>query len=434
MKFSENMHSAWSSLVANKLRSILTMLGIIIGIAAVIGIMTVGDGLSDSVVGKMSTLGVNNVTLFVQQRNNTEAQQGDIQQMMTGTTMNGDDLITQDMIDALGSKYKSQIDSTGISESAGSGKAEKKGEYANVSVLGVNEHYMDIESVKMKAGRGITGKDDSAGKNVAVVSSRLVKNLFDGNNDKALGSRLSVIRNNKKHTFRIVGVYKYEASSAMQMPTSQSGGAASEKDINTNLYIPVSVSKDISGADDGYSMFTVKTKTSVDSQKFADRAAKFLSGKYYKDNDQFHVSAISMDSMLDAMEDMIGKISLGLAVIAGISLLVGGIGVMNIMLVSVTERTREIGIRKALGATNRDIRRQFVTESVIVCLIGGAIGIILGSILGYAGSDLIGFKAVPSAKSILISFGFAFAIGVFFGFYPARKASRLDPIDALRYE
>ena len=147
-----------------------------------------------------------------------------------------------------------------------------------------------------------------------------------------------------------------------------------------------------------------------------------------------HSEAQSLESMVKQVNDMLGTISTAIAVIAGISLLVGGIGVMNIMLVSVTERTREIGIRKALGAPDSAIRTQFIVESMIICVIGGALGILLGALLGYAGGVLLGMPAVPSIVSIVIAVGFSMLIGVFFGYYPANKAAKLDPIDALRYE
>ncbi len=141
-----------------------------------------------------------------------------------------------------------------------------------------------------------------------------------------------------------------------------------------------------------------------------------------------------MESMLESMTQMLSTVSLAIAVIAGISLLVGGIGVMNIMLVSVTERTREIGTRKALGATNGSIRTQFIVEAVIICLIGGLLGILVGLALGAAGARLLGYAASPSVGVILAAVAFSMSIGVFFGYYPAGKAARLDPIEALRYE
>lgn len=137
---------------------------------------------------------------------------------------------------------------------------------------------------------------------------------------------------------------------------------------------------------------------------------------------------------MEMMQEMMGTLSLAIAVIAGISLLVGGVGVMNIMLVSITERTREIGTRKALGATNGSIRVQFIVESVIICLFGGIIGIAVGAGLGSAGANLLGYAATPSVKAIVTAVTFSVAIGVFFGYYPANKAAKLDPIEALRYE
>jgi putative ABC transport system permease protein len=138
--------------------------------------------------------------------------------------------------------------------------------------------------------------------------------------------------------------------------------------------------------------------------------------------------------MISGVSNMLGTLSIAISVIAGISLLVGGIGVMNIMLVSVTERTREIGTRKALGARNSDIMAQFITEAIIICVIGGAIGIILGLLLGDFGANLLGYPAAPSMETIIIAVAFSMLIGTFFGFYPARKAAKLDPIEALRYE
>lgn len=433
MRIKENIASAWTSLKSNKMRTFLTMLGIIIGIASVIGIMTVGNGLSSTVTSNMSSLGANNVTISVQQRNRRNNNGGSaatsMSSMMSGTTINAQSLISESMIDDVKEKYKNQIDGIGLSENAGSYVLTNKGKNANIMLAGVSEDFLDIESVSVKTGRGLNANDVKNSSYNAVVSSKLVDNLYQGNYKKAVGKKISVVKSGTTYTFDIVGVYKYEASSMMS-----AGSSTSDEDISTSIYIPVKVAKTINASNPGYLNFTIKNKSSINSDKFVKKVIKYMNDKYYSNNEQFHLTGFSMESMLSTMTTMVNSVSLGLAIIAGISLLVGGIGVMNIMLVSVTERTREIGIRKALGATNKDIRHQFVIESIIVCLIGGAIGIVLGSIVGHFGSSAIGFEAYPSVSSILIAFGFSFAIGVFFGFYPANKAAKLDPIDALRYE
>ena len=178
--------------------------------------------------------------------------------------------------------------------------------------------------------------------------------------------------------------------------------------------------------------FTVSVGQSSTLQTFYIVGDYFAS--YYTYNDSWTVSASSLSSLLDSMTEMLASVSLGISAIAAISLLVGGIGVMNIMMVSVTERTREIGTRKALGAPGSAIRMQFITESVILCLIGGAIGVMLGIAAGLGLSAAMQVSGKPSLASILVAFGFSMAIGVFFGYYPANKAAKLDPIEALRYE
>lgn len=259
-----------------------------------------------------------------------------------------------------------------------------------------------------------------------MVSDKLVNNMFEGDIKTALGEELLIELNGDRLRFRIIGVYEYETS-AFYIST------ASEKDISTSMYIPLSTAKRLTDNADGFSNITVQANADEDGAEVARLLKNFLN-RYYRNNDNYQVYAISMDSMIESVNSVMNTLSIAISVIAAISLLVGGIGVMNIMLVSVTERTREIGTRKALGATNNNIRIQFVVESMIICLIGGIIGIILGAVMGYVGSSLLSAPTLPSLKSIVLSVGFSLAVGVFFGYYPANKAAKLDPIEALRYE
>ena len=418
MNLGENIRLAWEGLRAGKMRAFLTMLGIIIGIGSVIGILTVGSGLTDSINSEMSTLGANNIIVMLQSKSNQQSG------FMRG--YEDKDLMTDDMIEALRARYPDAIQYVSLTSTLASGTAKDGKKTANLSLDGVNTDYFDANDVKMLAGSTITESDIDNHKMKAVVSDRLVNNLFDGDVQGALGKKISVYTNFEIYTFTVVGVYKYEQN-MMNM------SFAAAEDVSTSAYIPITVAQRLSGAAEGYASITIMTTSAVSSANFAAVAEHFLN-KYYKNNENYQVAAMSMESILSTVDSMMGTVNIAIAAIAAISLLVGGIGVMNIMLVSVTERTREIGTRKAIGATNGNIRMQFVVESVIICSIGGVIGILFGGVLGYVGSTLIGAPAVPKLSYILLAVGFSMAIGIFFGYYPANKAAKMDPVEALRYE
>lgn len=418
MTFFENIKLALTSLRANMMRSILTMLGIIIGIASVIAIMTVGDGMTASINDSLSNLGATNVTVYIQPKVTDDNR-------FTAVVMDEEDYLTDEMIDALKEKYSDEIQAVSLESSVGGGTIYQGSEEGSVSVTGINLDYLNTNDIKIVSGRMLVDRDIDGARNVAMISDKLADKLFGDNYNDIIGKEITVEGYNDFNDFTVVGVYKYVSNIPVMM--------INEENITTSVYIPISTAKYINGEDLGYSSFEIKSEIGVDGLTFSEEVKDFLN-HYYEGNENYEVNTFSMESMIEEMNTMLGMVQLALSVIAGISLLVGGIGVMNIMLVSVSERTKEIGTRKAMGATNRNIRMQFVTESIIVCMIGGFIGILLGGSLGYTLSSYIGAASLPTVTSIMISFGFSLAIGVFFGYYPANRAALLNPIDALRYE
>ena len=426
---------ALASVRSNKMRSLLTMLGIIIGIAAVIAIVTVGNSMTGTVTDSMSGMGVSNITVSLTQKDSDDTSgtaQGVTLRRFMDSTPAADDLISQEMIDDFMTDFPDQVNRIELSQEVGNGTIAKYGDpntTIRTTVSGANADSLlaKEEDTPILAGRWLDDEKD-AGRYVAVVSEKFVEQAIGGSNTDAIGKSFTLTINKNLYTFYITGVYEYTEDVYASM-----FGATDDDQIQTNVYIPLDVAKSIAGADAGYQTITVVAANGVDVTSFVDTVGSYFAS-YYTYNDTWTASASSISSLVESMTDMLSTLSLGISAIAAISLLVGGIGVMNIMMVSVTERTREIGTRKALGAPGSAIRMQFITESVILCMIGGVIGVVLGIALGAALSSVVGMTAKPSIASIVVAVGFSMAIGVFFGYYPANKAAKLNPIDALRYE
>ena len=422
----ENVRLALSSLRSNKMRALLTMLGIIIGIGSVIAIVTVGESLTGSITDSMSGLGANNLTVALTQKSTDSGfDQGSVAVRMFGPSAPAaEDLITNEMIEEYRDTFGDQVAAVELTQSMGTGTVTSGSDSATLNLLGVNGEYFTAEDVDVQYGRA--PQDSDGERQVALVSDRFLKDAFGGSISpiNAIGQKFQLKANGSLYDFYIIGVYHYDEEEDGSISLT-----SSSDEVTTTLYMPLQTAKKLAKADAGYQSLTVVGAGDVDQDQFmADTKSFFAS--FYTRNQSYTVDVSSLASLLETMTSMLGTVQTAISAIAAISLLVGGIGVMNIMLVSITERTQEIGIRKALGAPASAIRSQFIVEAIIICLIGGLLGVALGAL----GAHLMGYSARASVSAIVLAVGFSMAIGLFFGYYPANKAAKMNPIDALRYE
>ena len=428
MGLMENVRLAISSLKANKLRALLTMLGIIIGIASVITIVTIGDSLAASINSEMSGFGARNINMYLEQKNLITYNENGEEIYSEYEAPTEKDFVTDEIISDYKKKFADDLLAVPLSESAGSSTLLNGRIKVDIEVYAVNADYFKGENVKIISGRALTEKDNDELRAVTVVSDSFVDKYFKGKYtyDEVLGKSFEA--NIGKNTVKlyICGVYKYNKNDG-------EGMYSSDGKTSTKVFIPMSIYKKINNKSKGYEYFTIIPKENVDLNEFLNKTNSYFS-EAYKSNKKFEPTGYSMESMMESTNKMINSIKLGISAVAAISLLVGGIGVMNIMMVSITERTKEIGIRKALGAGKRVILIQFIVEAVIICIIGGIIGVIIGNGLGAIGAKIMGYSVKVNIYAILYSVAFCMAIGIFFGYYPASKAAKMNPIDALRYE
>lgn len=402
--YKESFLMAWASLIANKMRSILTMLGIIIGVAAVIALVSIGNGVKQDIQNSISSLGSN------------------LLMVMPGAPR------TPGVRQSQGSMKSLKVsDYTAISKLDGVKAASPYTANAYVSIYqsknwtttvsGVSSNFQDVNNWTMAEGRFISSKNVDSRDRVAVIGQTVVKNLFAG--DDPVGKEIRV----KNIPFRIIGVLNSKGNGSMG------------NDQDDVIFIPYTTAMErVEGVDYLRMVYVVASDDNGINRLQSDIENLLRVRHGIKDTNLDDFNIQNMKSIMETMEQTTGTLTLFLGAVAAISLIVGGIGIMNIMLVSVTERTREIGIRKALGATYYVIVTQFLIEAVVISLMGGFIGIALGigvsKLIGLAS----GMSTVVSIPTIILSFGFSMAIGLVFGIYPARKAAKLNPIDALHYE
>ena len=405
MLFTELLKMAALSLVANKMRTLLTMLGIIIGVAAVIAMVSVGMGVKKNVTDSISRLG-SNMLVIMSGSSNRGGPRGAAGSMTT---------LTFDDAEAIKDKVKniSYVSPT----VQGSYQIVYGHENWNSSVTGVIPEYVSIQSLELQSGLFFSQHDVDVRNRVAVIGPTVATNLFDSVNP--VGKKIRI--GNAPYT--VIGLLKSKG---------QSAGGQDQDDV---VLIPLTTAQERLLGITHVLAINVQVADADKMDEVQENIETLLRQRHRiraGAEDDFNVR--NLTSIMETMSSTTTMITLLLGSIAGISLIVGGIGIMNIMMVSVTERTREIGIRKAIGATYNSIMLQFLIESTMISIVGGLIGIVIGIGVAQAISKFGNFTTVISGLSIAASFGFSLFVGIFFGMLPARKAARLDPIDALRYE
>lgn len=392
MTLFQTIKLSWSNITNNKLRSFLTMLGMIIGVASVIILVSLMEGMTDNMLSSFEEMGVHNITVSISGRNGNPV------------------IKEQDMYD-YAQKHKETLNGVTPSVSYQGNLKYNASKLEGIQVTGIDENYIKINKLPLKSGRTIIYSDIASRQKVGVIGSYINKKLFGGM--ARTGDSFYI----NGEMYRVAGIIREQSDS-------------SQWSKDNCLYIPYTTAARQAPAGDITSY--------IFYGKNPDSVLKETSGlQQYLYNIFHNTKAYSVTNLVDLLKEVRSQqnmMTAAIAGIAGISLLVAGIGIMNIMLVSVTERTREIGIRKSLGARRRDIMRQFIMEAGATSSIGGLIGILIGIAGTIKAGSLLDIKAVPSVMVIAVSFGISAGIGMLFGYLPAGKAAKLNPIDALRNE
>ncbi len=405
MKFKRFVIAATKSIMRNKMRGLLTILGIIIGVASVVSLMSLGQGAQADIEDQVASLGTNLIMIHSGSSNRGGVRGG----RGSKPTLKAKD-IEYLKKDASALKYISPVIRANDQVVSG-------GQNWNTSIFGVTPEYKEIKSYEVTSGKFITAKDVKGRKKVALVGKTVVDELFNGNDP--VGSSIRI----RNVPFKVIGVLGEK-------------GTDSRGQDQDDVVIAPSTSV-MYRLGDGETIHEIVVSAVSDSEmETAQNQIETLLRKSHRLSDSqdsdFHV--LDQTEIKEHATSITGTMTLLLSAIAGVSLLVGGIGIMNIMLVSVTERTREIGLRLAVGAHPNDVLIQFLIEATILSVMGGIIGIMAGLGIAYALGSVIGSSVVVDTQMVMLAFAFSGGVGIFFGFYPARKAANLNPIEALRHE
>jgi len=410
MKFQDTLEETLSALMSNKVRTSLTMLGIIIGIASVIVMVSVGQGASKSITERIESNGSN--LLMIMPGSAGTIGYGARQQSGTAQSLTTED---SEQILQLVSYVKAVTN-----EISGRYQIVYKGSNTNTSVMGTDENYAAIRNVDVEYGEFINNSYVESKSKVCILGPSVAESLFGEDSDlsEAIGKTIKI----NKIEFKVIGVTKQKGSS----------GFSNQDDM---IYIPYTTAMRYLSGNEYLSEIDVQIADANKMEEAQTEITNLLLGLHnISDASSADFNISNQSDLLETITSTTQTLTILLGAIAGISLLVGGIGIMNMMLTTVTERTREIGLRKAIGATGDDVSFQFLTESVVLTFSGGLIGVILGCVVSFLVNYFAITSTTISAGSVLLAVGVSAGIGIIFGYYPAKRAAKMNPIEALRYE
>ena len=400
MRIAETAKSAWRSLASNRLRTLLTMLGMIIGVAAVVAVLGIGEGARSSVETRIRSLGANLLMVRPGSASSGGVRSGSVK------TLTREDAVALEKLEGIAAVAP---------EVNGSGQLRYLDKNTNGSVVGITPSYLDVRSLALSSGISFTDLDDEQRARVAIIGSNIARDIYGG--QSPLGTRLQI----NGTAFRVIGVLA-ERGAGMGSP-------------DDSVLVPLSTHQGVLFGQDHLSTISIQVKDEKMSDTVQAQVERVLRLRHKLRDDQANDFQIqSQTEMLATMSQVTGTFTALLGSVAAVSLIVGGIGIMNIMLVSVRERTREIGVRMAVGARRADILLQFLVEAVVVSLAGGIVGIALG----YGAATLLArlgqWSTIVPLYGVALALAVSVVIGVAFGVGPARRAAKLDPVEALRFD